>query len=153
MQIRSSINFEKFFSFLPKVEFYWGTKSKRFIGNEQIFFDTFIDMCSWSKWPMYITVFFMQKKQFIAIFFFLLQAQAAEETSPDIGNGDGSVAPWVGFMLSLLLFHIFVVTFCRVEVDLPVSFKWIICVFTFFTEFICSPSFFPLSFNFLFHVL
>lgn len=85
--------------------------------------------------------------------FFLLQAQAAEETSPDIGNGDGSVAPWVGFMLSLLLFHIFVVTFCRVEVDLPVSFKWIICVFTFFTEFICSPSFFPLSFNFLFHVL
>lgn len=42
----------------------------------------------------------MQKNQFIAIFFFLLQAQAAEETSPDIGNGDGSVAPWVGFMHS-----------------------------------------------------
>lgn len=102
---------------------------------------------------MYIAVFFMQKKQFLQYFFFLLQAQAAEETSPDIGNGDGSVAPWVGFKLSLLLFHIFVVTFCRVEVDLPVSFKWIICVFTFFTEFICSPSFFPLSFNFLFHVL
>lgn len=102
---------------------------------------------------MYIAVFVMQKKQFLQYFFFLLQAQAAEETSPDIGNGDGSVAPWVGFMLSLLLFHIFVVTFCRVEVDLPVSFKWIICVFTFFTEFICSPSFFPLSFNFLFHVL
>lgn len=81
---------------------------------------------------MYIAVFFMQKKQFLQYFFFLLQAQAAEETSPDIGNGDGSVAPWVGFMLSLLLFHIFVVTFCRVEVDLPVSFKWIICVFTFF---------------------
>lgn len=37
----------------------------------------------------------------------------------------------------------FWVTFCRVEVDLPVSFQWIICVFTFFTEFICSPSFFP----------
>lgn len=102
---------------------------------------------------MYIAVFFMQKKQFLQYFFFLLQAQAAEETSPDIGNGDGSVAPWVGFMLSLLLFNIFVVTFCRVEVDLPVSFKWIICVFTFFTEFIYSPSFFPLSFNFLFHVL
>lgn len=93
------------------------------------------------------------KKPVYRNIFFLLQAQAAEETSPDIGNGDGSVAPWVGFMLSLLLFHIFVVTFCRVEVDLPVSFKWIICVFTFFTEFICSPSFFPLSFNFLFHVL
>lgn len=49
---------------------------------------------------MYIAVFFMQKKQFLQYFFFLLQAQAAEETSPDIGNGDGSVAPWVGFMHS-----------------------------------------------------
>lgn len=95
-----------FFSFLPKVDFYWGTKTKRFTGNEQMFMILSL-ICFHDQSDWYKALFFILK-QFIEIFF-LLQAQAAEETSPDIGNGDGSVAPWVGFMHSLL-FHIF---FCH----------------------------------------
>ena len=38
-------------------------------------------------------------------FFLFLQAQAAaEETSPDLGNGEGSLAPWVGVLHTVGLF-------------------------------------------------